>query len=87
MKEFFKRCWREAKEEYRLYTIRVAAGAFNRQRARELNYHEWMCPACGRVTQGEEHPFRFMSGLKFKPCCDAFVWYGWRSFDDWIPSH
>ena len=71
----------------RRHTVRGRARAFNRARAKVQNYHEWMCPCCGKVSRGIDHPTRFLSGLKFPACCRRYCWHGWRSFyDDYIPS-
>ena len=69
-------------------SVRRAAMKFNRANARAGYYYEWMCPACGKVSRGIDHPYRFMSGLKFPACCTKFCWHGWRSFqDDNIPDN
>ena len=67
--------------------IRRAAVKFNRARVKAHQYDEWMCPACGKVSKGIDHPYRFMSGMKFPACCRRWCFHGWRSFyDDYIPD-
>jgi len=86
IKNWYQRWRARAAVEKAARTIRRAAGRFNRARAEANNYSEWMCPACGKVSRGIDHPYRFMSGLKFPACCGRYCWHGWRTFNDYVPE-
>jgi hypothetical protein len=66
--------------------IRRNALVFNHDHAKRLDYTEWMCPNCGKISKGIYHEYTWLSGLKFPACCRRYCWHGWRSFDDFIPS-
>lgn len=67
--------------------VRRNALVFNREHAKKLDYTEWMCPACGKISKGIYHDLTWLSGLKFPACCKRYCWHGWRSFyDDYIPD-
>jgi hypothetical protein len=80
MNEWLKRWLIVFHEHRRRARIRRAAIRFNLSRAKADDLSEWMCPACGKVSKGIQHPYRWLSGLKYPACCTKYCWHGWRSF-------
>lgn len=58
------------------------ANDFNNDEEKTHYYRFWKCPACGKITEGKDHEYRWLSGLNFPGCCNQMKRYGHRCFSE-----